>query len=81
MLNDEFSVWKIITCSSKIEALLLLPLKISHPMLLQVVNSTYALWTWHRNQDNYKENAVGDQIYIVRQPELCMKDLKVLVPY
>ncbi|KAG4914636.1 hypothetical protein GLYMA_19G026600v4 [Glycine max] len=44
--------------------------------ILEVVNSTYALWTWHRNQDNYKENAVGDQIYIVRQPELCMKDLK-----
>jgi len=48
-------------------------------ILLQVVNSTYALWTWHRNQDSYKENAVGDQIYIVRQPELCFKDSKVLV--
>jgi len=49
-------------------------------LLLQAVNSTYALWTWHRNQDNYKENAVGDQIYIVRQPELCMKDFKVILP-
>lgn len=49
--------------------------------LLQVVNSTYALWTWHRNQDSYKENAIGDQIYIVRQPELCLKDSKVLVPF
>ncbi|KAE9590336.1 hypothetical protein Lal_00028028 [Lupinus albus] len=45
--------------------------------ILEVVNSTYALWTWHRNQDSYKENAVGDQIYIVRQPQLCFKDLKV----
>ncbi|KVI00298.1 Metallophosphoesterase domain-containing protein [Cynara cardunculus var. scolymus] len=36
-----------------------------------VVNSTYALWTWHRNQDIYKANSTGDQIYIVRQPELC----------
>ncbi|XP_023767327.1 purple acid phosphatase 23 [Lactuca sativa] len=39
--------------------------------ILEVVNSTYALWTWHRNQDIYKENDIGDQIYIVRQPELC----------
>ncbi|PIN15542.1 Purple acid phosphatase [Handroanthus impetiginosus] len=39
--------------------------------ILEVVNSTYALWTWHRNQDIYKENSHGDQIYIVRQPELC----------
>ncbi|ESW23264.1 hypothetical protein PHAVU_004G032300 [Phaseolus vulgaris] len=44
--------------------------------ILEAVNSTYALWTWHRNEDNYKENAVGDQIYIVRQPELCKKDFK-----
>ncbi|KAI3743112.1 hypothetical protein L1987_60815 [Smallanthus sonchifolius] len=40
--------------------------------ILEVVNSTYALWTWHRNQDMYKENSTGDQIYIVRQPELCL---------
>ncbi|ONK79509.1 uncharacterized protein A4U43_C01F7080 [Asparagus officinalis] len=39
--------------------------------ILEVINSTYALWTWHRNQDSYKENSKGDQIYIVRQPELC----------
>ncbi|KAL5781496.1 hypothetical protein ACOSP7_006525 [Xanthoceras sorbifolium] len=39
--------------------------------ILEVVNSTYALWTWHRNQDIYKEESHGDQIYIVRQPELC----------
>ncbi|XP_057499700.1 purple acid phosphatase 23 isoform X2 [Actinidia eriantha] len=39
--------------------------------ILEVVNSTYALWTWHRNQDIYKENNHGDQIYIVRQPQLC----------
>ena len=38
---------------------------------MQVKNSTYALWTWHRNQDVYGD-AVGDQIYIVRQPELCL---------
>ncbi|GAV70782.1 Metallophos domain-containing protein/Metallophos_C domain-containing protein, partial [Cephalotus follicularis] len=42
--------------------------------MLEVVNSTYALWTWHRNQDTYKEDSQGDQIYIVRQPELCSKD-------
>ncbi|KAL6839123.1 hypothetical protein ACP4OV_031014 [Aristida adscensionis] len=40
--------------------------------ILEVVNSTYALWTWHRNQDAYGENSVGDQIYIVRQPEKCL---------
>lgn len=38
--------------------------------VLEVVNSSHALWTWHRNQDMYKE-AVGDQIYIVRQPDGC----------
>lgn len=37
----------------------------------QVINSTHALWTWHRNQDMYT-NAVGDQIYIVRQPDTCL---------
>jgi hypothetical protein len=44
---------------------------------MQVVNSTYALWTWHRNQDIYKEESHGDQIYIVRQPELCSAVSKV----
>ena len=39
--------------------------------VVQVLNSTYALWTWHRNQDVYGD-PVGDQIYIVRQPELCL---------
>ncbi|KAM7253238.1 hypothetical protein ACFE04_025856 [Oxalis oulophora] len=44
--------------------------------ILEVVNSTYALWTWHRNQDVYKEdNHHGDQIYIVRQPDLCSKSI------
>ncbi|XP_043705610.1 purple acid phosphatase 15-like [Telopea speciosissima] len=37
--------------------------------ILEVKNSTYALWTWHRNQDMY--NSIGDQIYIVRQPDKC----------
>lgn len=39
--------------------------------ILEVVNSTHALWTWHRNQDIYSD-AVGDQIYIVRQPDSCL---------
>jgi len=38
--------------------------------IIEVVNSTHLLWTWHRNQDHYDE-VVGDQIYIVRQPEFC----------
>ena len=38
----------------------------------------YALWTWHRNQDVYNEDSHSDQIYIVRQPELCSKTLKVI---
>lgn len=37
--------------------------------ILEVKNETYALWTWHRNQDMY--NKAGDQIYIVRQPKRC----------
>ncbi|XP_057965783.1 purple acid phosphatase 15-like [Malania oleifera] len=37
--------------------------------ILEVKNETWALWTWHRNQESY--NKVGDQIYIVRQPHLC----------
>ncbi|XP_077227522.1 purple acid phosphatase 23 isoform X2 [Tasmannia lanceolata] len=44
--------------------------------ILEVINSTYALWTWHRNQDIYKEHSSGDQIYIVRQPEVCSKNIK-----
>ena len=40
--------------------------------LMQVINSTYALWTWHRNQDIYSD-PVGDQIYIVRQPDTCSR--------
>ncbi|KAK8957048.1 Purple acid phosphatase 23 [Platanthera zijinensis] len=44
--------------------------------ILEMINSTYALWTWHRNQDIYTENSRGDQIYIVRQPELCSPNLK-----
>ncbi|KAL8158382.1 hypothetical protein AgCh_002903 [Apium graveolens] len=40
---------------------------------LEVMNSTFALWTWHRNQDVYKEDSHGDQIYIVRQPHICLK--------
>ncbi|KAF6141141.1 hypothetical protein GIB67_006586 [Kingdonia uniflora] len=39
--------------------------------ILEVMNSTYALWTWHWNQDTYKGNKHGDQLYIVRQPHLC----------
>ncbi|KAB1213725.1 Purple acid phosphatase 23 [Morella rubra] len=46
--------------------------------ILEVVNSTYALWTWHRNQDTYKDDSHGDQIYIVRQPELCPTVSKVI---
>ncbi|XP_054781021.1 purple acid phosphatase 15-like [Prosopis cineraria] len=37
--------------------------------ILEVKNETWALWTWYRNQD--AGNRVGDQIYIVRQPDLC----------
>lgn len=36
---------------------------------MQVKNETHALWTWHRNQDMY--GSLGDQIYIVRQPDKC----------
>ncbi|PWA96614.1 purple acid phosphatase 15 [Artemisia annua] len=41
--------------------------------ILEVKNETHALWTWHRNQDMYNE--VGDQIYIVREPERCPVNL------
>ncbi|KAK1270133.1 Purple acid phosphatase 15 [Acorus gramineus] len=37
--------------------------------ILEVVNETHALWTWHRNQDLY--DSPGDQIFIVRQPDEC----------
>ncbi|VVA15819.1 PREDICTED: purple acid [Prunus dulcis] len=37
--------------------------------ILEVKNETWALWTWYRNQDS--DNKVGDQIYIVRQPDKC----------
>lgn len=39
--------------------------------ILEVLNGTHALWTWHRNQDVYESEQYGDQIYIVRTPELC----------
>ncbi|CAL5388014.1 unnamed protein product [Camellia sinensis] len=37
--------------------------------ILEVKNDTWALWTWYRNQDS--ESKAGDQIYIVRQPDIC----------
>ncbi|XP_010486254.1 PREDICTED: purple acid phosphatase 15 isoform X2 [Camelina sativa] len=37
--------------------------------ILEMKNDTWALWTWYRNQDSNSE--VGDQIYIVRQPDQC----------
>lgn len=50
----------------------------------QVKNSTHLLWTWHRNQDHYDE-VVGDQIYIVRQPQVCAnqnsKNMPKRTPY
>ncbi|XP_026400883.1 purple acid phosphatase 15-like [Papaver somniferum] len=44
--------------------------------ILEVKNDTHALWTWHRNQDLY--NSFGDQIYIVRQPDRCPVQPKVI---
>ncbi|XP_058103240.1 purple acid phosphatase 15 [Magnolia sinica] len=44
--------------------------------ILEMMNETYALWTWHRNQDMY--NSSGDQIYIVRQPDKCPTQPKVV---
>ncbi|XWS31274.1 hypothetical protein CRYUN_Cryun23aG0063200 [Craigia yunnanensis] len=38
--------------------------------ILEVKNETWALWTWYRNQDS-NTTKVGDQIYIVRQPDMC----------
>ncbi|XP_058092389.1 purple acid phosphatase 15-like [Magnolia sinica] len=46
--------------------------------ILEVVNETYALWTWHRNQDLYDSNP-GDQIYIVREPNRCPTQPKLLI--
>ncbi|XP_073011899.1 purple acid phosphatase 23 [Typha latifolia] len=43
--------------------------------ILEVINSTFALWTWHHNQNLYGESSSGDQIYIVRQPEKCSSDV------
>nr|AGL44403.1 calcineurin-like phosphoesterase [Manihot esculenta] len=37
--------------------------------ILEVKNATWALWTWHRNQDS--DSKIGDQIYVVRQPDKC----------
>ncbi|OMO90735.1 hypothetical protein CCACVL1_07306 [Corchorus capsularis] len=37
--------------------------------ILEVKNETWALWKWYRNQDS--KSKVGDQIYIVRQPDMC----------
>lgn len=47
--------------------------------VLEVHNSSHALWTWHRNQDVYGVECPGDQIYIVRTPEYC-KNLQVRKP-
>ncbi|CAH9080130.1 unnamed protein product [Cuscuta europaea] len=43
--------------------------------ILEVKNETHSLWTWHRNQDMYNESG-GDQIYIVRQPKICLTKQK-----
>ncbi|KAL6008394.1 Purple acid phosphatase 15 [Asimina triloba] len=45
--------------------------------ILEMVNETYALWTWHRNQDMY--NTPGDQIYIMREPSKCPTQLHHLI--
>uniref|UniRef100_A0A1J3IP00 Purple acid phosphatase n=1 Tax=Noccaea caerulescens TaxID=107243 RepID=A0A1J3IP00_NOCCA len=37
--------------------------------ILEMKNDTWALWTWYRNQDSSSQ--VGDQIYIVREPDRC----------
>ncbi|XP_062147699.1 purple acid phosphatase 15 [Alnus glutinosa] len=43
--------------------------------ILEVKNETWALWTWYRNQDS--RSKVGDQIYVVRQPNLCRTPQKI----
>ncbi|KAI3948307.1 hypothetical protein MKW92_002540 [Papaver armeniacum] len=47
--------------------------------ILEVLNDTKALWTWHRNQDVYKEQSSGDQIYIVREPERCWATINAVI--
>ncbi|XP_026661932.2 purple acid phosphatase 15-like [Phoenix dactylifera] len=47
--------------------------------ILEVMNETHALWTWHRNQDLY--NSTGDAIYIVRQPNKCSIRRMVVDPH
>lgn len=47
--------------------------------ILEVVNDRNALWTWHRNQDVYKEQSSGDQIYIVREPERCCATINAVI--
>ncbi|XP_008794938.3 purple acid phosphatase 15-like [Phoenix dactylifera] len=47
--------------------------------ILEVMNETHALWTWHRNQDLY--NSTGDAIYVVRQPHKCSVQLMVTKPH
>eukprot|EP00271_Cylindrocystis_brebissonii_P007911 TRINITY_DN2181_c1_g4_i1.p2 TRINITY_DN2181_c1_g4~~TRINITY_DN2181_c1_g4_i1.p2 ORF type:complete len:317 (+),score=52.57 TRINITY_DN2181_c1_g4_i1:237-1187(+) len=37
--------------------------------ILDVLNSTTALWSWYRNQD--ATATVGDQVYLVRDPVKC----------
>ncbi|CAL1354413.1 unnamed protein product [Linum trigynum] len=39
--------------------------------ILEVKNDTYALWSWHRNLE-FAEFA-GDIVYIVREPERCLR--------
>ncbi|KAK9812080.1 hypothetical protein WJX73_004456 [Symbiochloris irregularis] len=41
--------------------------------VLDIVNSTHALWQWHRNQDS--EKVVSDQVYLVRNTTLCPNKL------
>lgn len=43
--------------------------------IFEVKNETHALWTWYRNQDS--EKVAADQIYIVRQPDVCPVQRKV----
>ncbi|KAI3870190.1 hypothetical protein MKX03_025786 [Papaver bracteatum] len=47
--------------------------------ILEVVNATNALWTWHRNQDAYMEQSSGDQIYIVREPKRCWATINAVI--
>nr|XP_010929806.1 purple acid phosphatase 15 isoform X1 [Elaeis guineensis] len=47
--------------------------------ILEVMNETHALWTWHRNQDLY--NSTGDAIYVVRQPDKCSVQPMVTKPH